>query len=137
MLKQESIARVQGHGLQRGSIINISSMAGNRPLPEVSSYNASKHSVVGLSRFVAKKYARQGIRVNTVSPGPTWTPMIKNSGIPQEYIDAGTGLSPMQRWYEVSEIASAVLFLAGTGASGITGMDLRVDGGGHLNGTLY
>ncbi|KIW88961.1 uncharacterized protein Z519_10445 [Cladophialophora bantiana CBS 173.52] len=76
-------------------------------------------------------------RVNTVSPGPTWTPMIKISGIPQEDKDAGTGLSLMHRRYDIAEIASAVLFLAGTGAPGITKLDLWVDGGAHLNGTLH
>ena len=137
MLNQESIFGIEGHSPQRGAIVNISSLTGGRVLPAVSPYAASKHSVVGLSRFDARRYARQGIRINTVSPGPTWTPMLAEAGLSQDFLEAGISLSPAHRWYEPTEIATAVLFLAGTDASGITGVNLQVDGGAHLYGTLY
>jgi len=75
----------------------------------------------------------RGIRVNVVSPGPIETPILEKGGMPQAGLDQfSAGIKervPMKRFGTPEEIANAVLFLASSEASYITGVDLNVDGG--------
>ena len=141
----------QGHG----AIVNTASEAGLVGMGGLSSYSASKHGVVGLTKSVALEYATRGVRVNAVAPGPTRTNI--QSGIlgdgtgpaslleriraavsllrmalrtlRADYDTSAMGETPMDRIAEPEEIAGPVAFLCSDDASYITGQTLAVDGG--------
>lgn len=139
-----------------GAIVNVASVAGLVGMPTLSSYAASKHGVVGLTRSAALEYASKGVRVNAVAPGPTRTDIKPQDGddrgewllslLPDEatqgkgvagrvlnWLSGGTidmmARTPMDRLGEPEEIASAIAFLASAEASYVTGQVLPVDGG--------
>lgn len=113
-----------------GSIVNIASMSAriaNRGLHQVH-YNAAKAGVVQLGRSLAWEWADRGIRVNSVSPGYTYTPMTRRP----EQINAMEGYArdtPAGRNAEAEDIAGPVAFLLSDASAFITGIDLLVDGG--------
>jgi NAD(P)-dependent dehydrogenase (short-subunit alcohol dehydrogenase family) len=94
-------------------------------------YNAAKAGLLGLSRTMAFELARHGIRSNCVSPGFTHTEMTEKAVGPRlmDYLNGGFDRVPMRRLVTTDEVANAFLFLASDEASGITGIDLRVDCG--------
>jgi NAD(P)-dependent dehydrogenase (short-subunit alcohol dehydrogenase family) len=104
-------------------------MAGLGIVGTLAAYNASKHGVVSMTRVDARQFADKGIRVNCVCPGFVDTPMFRESGLAEDYIDAAKNQAPMKRFTESHEIADGVLYLSGTFASGVTGVSLPVDGG--------
>ena len=109
-----------------GVIINISSTAaitGEGP----SHYCAAKAGVMGLTRSMARELAANGIRVNTLVPGPTNTPMMVD--IPDEWMESMLKSIPLGRMGETDEIARVAAFLASDDASFITGQNLAVNGG--------
>ncbi|MFI8436301.1 glucose 1-dehydrogenase [Streptomyces sp. NPDC079020] len=110
-----------------GSIVNISSAAGLMGLAMTSSYGASKWGVRGLTKIGAVELGTAKVRVNSVHPGMTYTPMTAAVGIAQG--DGNYPNTPMGRVGEAPEIAEAVVFLLSEAASYITGAELAVDGG--------
>jgi 3-oxoacyl-[acyl-carrier protein] reductase len=109
-----------------GSIINFSSTAaqtGEGPCH----YVASKAGMMGLTRSNARELAPSGIRVNSIVPGATDTPMM--AGIPKEWMDAMISAIPLGRLARPEEVAHAVSFLASDDASFITGQNITVNGG--------
>lgn len=113
-----------------GAIVNCSSIAGLVGFPGIPAYVASKHGVVGLTKSAALEYATQNIRVNAVCPGVIETPMIERFVHGDAAVRAGfVAGEPMGRLGLPSEIASAVVWLCGAGASFTTGQALAVDGG--------
>lgn len=110
----------------KGSIINFSSTAaqtGEGP----SHYVAAKAGMMGLTRSTARELASSGIRVNSLVPGATDTPMM--AGIPKEWMDAMIQSIPLGRLCETIEIARVVAFLGSDDASFITGQNIAVNGG--------
>jgi NAD(P)-dependent dehydrogenase (short-subunit alcohol dehydrogenase family) len=115
-----------------GIILN-SSVVNSKGNPATSVYSASKAAVRSLARTFAAELVDRGIRVNVVSPGPITTPILERGGLPQAAIDQFAenikARVPMKRFGTPEEIGHAVLFLASSEASYITGVDLNVDGG--------
>jgi|KBSMisStaDraftv2_1062788.scaffolds.fasta_scaffold475133_1 NAD(P)-dependent dehydrogenase (short-subunit alcohol dehydrogenase family) len=107
-----------------GAIVNIASNAALRGIKSAA-YCASKWGVRGLTKVAALEFAAAGIRVNTVCPGVVPTEL--NAG--QPYVATTGAKTPMGRIATAEEIAAAVLFLASSSSSFITGMDMPVDGG--------
>lgn len=113
-----------------GAVVNISSIGGRQPTRGMGAYESSKAAVDSQTRWAALELAEHGIRVNAVAPGPVLTPMLE-AGMPagSPAREAWTRRIPLGELALVSEVAPAVLFLAGPGAAHITGVSLAVDGG--------
>ena len=119
--------------LQPGSsIINTSSIQAYQPSPELLDYATSKAAIVNFTRGLAQSLAPQGIRVNTVAPGPIWTPLIPSTMPEDKVEDFGASEAPLGRAGQPAEVAPAYVFLASAEASYITGERLGVHGGTPL-----
>lgn len=110
-----------------GTIVLVGSIASSIANPGYSTYSASKAAVRSYARTWTHELAPRGIRVNTLSPGPTDTPMF--DGVSDEMRDAVTSRIPFRRIGRPDEIADAALFLASADSSYVGGADLHVDGG--------
>lgn len=119
----------------RGSIINIASVAGHVPLSRVACYAAAKAAVLNLSQFLAREWAPNGVRVNTITPGffladQNRDLLVGPDGKLTPRAAAIIAHTPLGRFGEPRELVGAAVFLASERASGfVTGSDLRVDGG--------
>jgi NAD(P)-dependent dehydrogenase (short-subunit alcohol dehydrogenase family) len=101
-----------------GAVVNIASIWAHRGGPDRVAYVAAKHAVIGLTRALAAEYGPT-LRINSVSPGPTRTPMT-----------AGLG-GDQTAWMDPGEVADVVDFLCGPASRGITGTDVEVFGRGR------
>ena len=116
-----------------GAIVNMSSTAARLPTPGLAVYGATKAGIEAFSRACAVEVA-PGIRVNTVSAGPTMTETVRALMEVDETdaVETVTRALPLRRLAEPSEIAEAVLFLASDRASFVTGQVLHANGGGIM-----
>ena len=112
-----------------GSIVNMSSQMGHVGGPVRSVYNMNKFGLEGLTKGMAIDLAKYNIRVNTVCPTFVVTPMTKKFLKSKKFKNETLNSIPLRRFAEMSEIASAVVFLASDAASMVTGTSLLVDGG--------
>jgi NAD(P)-dependent dehydrogenase (short-subunit alcohol dehydrogenase family) len=113
-----------------GVIVNTSSAAGLVGVPSNPAYTASKHGVVGLTKSTAIEYARSGIRINCVCPGPIRTGMHESlMAVSPDIVEGMHEKVPMGRIGEPEEVAGVVLWLCSDAASYVTGHALPVDGG--------
>lgn len=113
-----------------GSIVNLSSIAGQVGVAGGAVYAASKHAVEGLTKSAALEGAAFGLRVNAVAPGPVATDMLERFTGRSEDAKAGfLSTIPAKRAATVEEIAETILFVAGDKAGYLTGQRLAVDGG--------
>ena len=113
-----------------GSIINISSVAGiGQSQHQEPAYAASKGAVRIFSKVTASQHAADGIRCNSVHPGPIDTDMIQSAMADPSRLEARLERVPMRRLGTVDEIAKGVLYLASDDSSYVTGSELVIDGG--------
>ena len=127
-----------------GSVVNVASVAGLTGFPGHSAYVTSKHGLNGLTRNMALDFASDNIRVNSVNPGTTATPMYdealeflknkrekaaQNGAKADESIVSGKITSPQKRVATADEVSDVILFLASDEASNMTGVFIPVDGG--------
>ena len=121
-----------------GAIVNLSSLAALRCIPNMAPYIATKNAVIGISKSCALDYSPKGIRCNVICPGPVNTQMLANGMEPlAKALDTDipgamstlTRFNPIPRVSVPEEIASAAVYLASDEASFVTGAVLPVDGG--------
>jgi len=112
---------------RKGAIVNISSIWGTIGAPGAAAYHASKGAVRTMTKNAALTYVGDGIRVNSVHPGITRTPMVDAQS--EELNDLVVSGTPMKRMGKPIELAYAILYLASDEASYTTGAELYVDGG--------
>ncbi|MEM7712619.1 MAG: glucose 1-dehydrogenase [Cyanobacteria bacterium P01_A01_bin.68] len=111
-----------------GAIVNMASMGGGViGVPGLSSYNAAKAGVIGLTKSAAVEFAGQKIRINAISPGLIATDILSN--VEEETIQQMIDAIPMKRAGEAEEIANAVVWLCSDASSYITGQNIVIDGG--------
>lgn len=130
-LVTQAAARV----MPAGSIVNIASVDAWGADGPYASYVAAKHGLVGLTRAAAAELGCRGIRVNSVSPGWTMTDMVAESVSATVLARMETAFSraAIGRVVDTTEVAAAVTFLLSDVSSGITGIDIPVDGGTLAN----
>jgi len=127
-------------GRRMGSVLFTASTSGLIGSPWSPTYSAAKAGVIGLARSLAKRYAKDGVRVNAICPGAIDTPMLRifvnrpdqpghNEADPEELIKAAVARNPMGRAARPEEIAEAAVFLLSDKASFVTGIAMPVDGG--------
>jgi SDR family mycofactocin-dependent oxidoreductase len=116
---------------RRGRFIAVASAAATRGLPMLAAYCASKAGVAGFIRALAAELGGTGVTANAVSPGSTATPVLDESArlysLPAA--ESFAGQQPLGRLLRPEEVAAVIAFLAGDGASGMTGAIVPVDGG--------
>tara|TARA_B100000941_G_C28482850_1_gene543235 strand:- start:697 stop:1467 length:771 start_codon:yes stop_codon:yes gene_type:complete len=112
-----------------GVIVNMSSQMGHVGGPIRSVYNMTKFGLEGLTKGMSIDLAKHNIRVNTVCPTFVVTPMTRKFLKSKKFKNEVLGNIPLKRFAELSDVASAVVFLASDAASMITGTSLLVDGG--------
>src|SRR5204862_6833742 len=127
------------HAMQEaggGAIVNVASSAGKRPTATMPEYSVMKAAMLSLSRLVADLYAKDGIRCNAVTPGPTATEawlgeggLAEQQGERDEVLAKVAAGRPLGRLAEPEEIAAVIAFLCSPRASYVTGAAWSADGG--------
>jgi NAD(P)-dependent dehydrogenase (short-subunit alcohol dehydrogenase family) len=115
-----------------GAIVNMSSTAGLQGVAGLSAYVSAKHGLEGLTKVAALDYARQGVRVNALAPGPILTDNLVRAG--EQAQQAAAAAMPIGRVGQPEEVAAAVVWLCSEEASYVTGVTVPIDGG-KLAGT--
>lgn len=119
--------------LQKGdSIINTSSVTAYRGSPELIDYSSTKGAITSFTRSLSANIAEQGIRVNSVAPGPIWTPLIPAT-FGAEKVGEHGGDTPMERRGQPSELAPAYVYLASKDSTYVTGQAIHVNGGDYIS----
>jgi NAD(P)-dependent dehydrogenase (short-subunit alcohol dehydrogenase family) len=118
------------HMPRGAAILHVASQLGSVGSPGRAAYCSAKGGLIQLARVMALDHAADGIRVNSLSPGPTWTERLQAFWPDRAAAERDAGAAvPLGRLGEADEIAEAALFLASDAARFVTGTDLVVDGG--------
>ncbi len=115
---------------ERGRIVNISSINGQKGQIGQSNYSAAKAGVIGFTKALAQENAKKGITVNCICPGYIDTDMV--AGVPEKVLQAIVGQIPVGRLGKADEIASLVVYLASDEAAFMTGAVLTANGGQYM-----
>jgi Tropinone reductase 1 len=118
----------------KASVIHVGSVAGQVALPTGVAYAAAKAGLAQAARTLALEWAKDGIRVNTVAPWYTRTPLVESVLADPQRVAAIVARTPLGRIAEPSEVAAVVAFLAMGAASYVTGQCVSVDGGMSIQG---
>jgi NAD(P)-dependent dehydrogenase (short-subunit alcohol dehydrogenase family) len=123
----------------RGSVINLSSISGKRPLEQRTPYTSSKMAILGLTRTAAAEFADDDVTVNAICPGPVTGPRIEDviekqaDQLDVDYEEAKrrvfTGDAMLDRLVDPEDVADMAAYLASEGGRNITAQDINVDGG--------
>lgn len=122
------------HMAKGASIINVSSVGGDRALKTGVVYAASKAAIIQMTKVMAMEWGGRGIRVNAIGPWYFRTPLTEHLLSDQDYLDSILAVTPLKRVGELTEVASPVVFLASDAAGYITGQTLFIDGGMSIHG---
>ena len=119
------------------SVINLSSVNAYTGMPNTAVYAASKAALNAYTRTAATELAPRKIRINSVNPGPVFTPIFEKTGMEEEqlkgFAEAMQDRIPLGRFGQPEDIAKLVSFLASDDASFITGSEYNIDGGININ----
>lgn len=119
--------------MQKGdSIINTSSVTAYRGSSELIDYSATKGAITSFTRSLSQSLAEKGIRVNSVAPGPIWTPLIPAT-FDAEKVGKHGGDTPMERRGQPAEVAPAYVYFASKDATYVTGQAIHVNGGDFIS----
>ncbi|HEX9952803.1 MAG TPA: SDR family oxidoreductase [Rubricoccaceae bacterium] len=110
------------------AIVNTTSVNSDKAPPELIPYSATKAAITNFTASLGQALAEKGIRVNSVAPGPIWTPLIPAT-MPRSKVATFGSDTPMKRAGQPAEVAPAFVFLASDDASYITGAQVAVTGG--------
>ena len=116
-----------------GAFVATASMSASHPTPGLGFYSSSKAALLMLIRQLALEWGTDGIRCNTVSPGPTHTPMTQAGYSDPARRAQREAMIPLGKLGMAQDVANAILFLIGPNATHITGIDILVDGGMSQN----
>lgn len=114
------------------SIINTSSVTAYRGSAGLIDYSSTKGAITSFTRSLSANISEQGIRVNSVAPGPIWTPLIPAS-FGAEKVDKQGGDTPMERRGQPSEVAPAYVYLASQDSTYVTGQAIHINGGDFIS----
>lgn len=120
------------HLKEGASIINTCSVTAFKGSPELLDYSSTKGAIVAFTRSLSMSLVKQGIRVNSVAPGPIWTPLIPATFDEEKVASFGKDV-PMQRPGQPDELAPAYVFLASNDSSYMSGQTLHINGGEVVN----
>jgi NAD(P)-dependent dehydrogenase (short-subunit alcohol dehydrogenase family) len=115
--------------VSKGAFVATASMSATQPTPGLGFYSSSKAALLMLIRQLALEWGKDGIRCNSVSPGPTYTPMTKTGYDDADRRAQRESMIPLGKLGVAEDVANAILFLISPLASHITGIDILVDGG--------
>ena len=129
-LCSQAVARVMAQQ-NKGSIINIGSLAGSRPVPGQLAYSAAKAGVANLTQGVAIEWGRYNIRVNAIMPGTTMTPAVEKiyKERPMEDRKLVLEFIPLKRFGKPNDFVGLAIYLASDASEWVTGAIIPVDGG--------
>ncbi|ARS26902.1 SDR family NAD(P)-dependent oxidoreductase [Sphingomonas sp. KC8] len=113
----------------RGTYVATASMSATQPTPALGFYSASKAALLMMVRQMCIEWGPDGIRCNTVSPGPTYTPMTAAGYADPARRDQREASIPLRKLGMAEDVANAILFLISPAASHVSGIDVLVDGG--------
>jgi NAD(P)-dependent dehydrogenase (short-subunit alcohol dehydrogenase family) len=113
---------------KNSSILTNSSVTAYQGREQLLDYSSTKGAITSFTRSLAQNLAKKGIRVNSVAPGPIWTPLIPST-FPSEKVEGFGTDTPLGRAGQPYEVAPAFVFLASEDASYITGQTIHVNGG--------
>lgn len=125
---REQLRHMMGQG--SGCIVNVASVAGHRAMAHQIAYTASKHAVVGMTKAAALEYAKRGIRINSVCPVFTNSPMLESLfRVAPKAREGLVHTIPVGRYGENEDVLHAMFYLTDPAAGFVTGLNLPVDGG--------
>lgn len=120
----------------KGNVINITSVGGIHPLPDLLIYNASKAALRQFSKSIAIELGPKGVRVNSVAPAAVKTQMVRSIGVTdvEEFEKRRAMQLPLRKMIECEEVAEMISYLASDKARSVTGAEFVIDAGHLLGG---